>query len=230
MTKYILHPPPARCSPIEEAVQDAESLLGIHVTVHDLSGTFADSRGEGLLGRWRGSHRRYQVCADGYCRRCLRHCGQAVNKRAAASEGAFTHRCWKGIVEQVVPLRIDGVHVGTLFAGHWRTHRPRTPRGLRCEAAALIRRLSPLPAAGLMALGRTLETFAAGLLVQAAELRGRSRPALSRREQVLRFVEVHAAERVRLSDLANALHLSPSRTSHLVRELTGRSYQQLVLA
>jgi AraC-like DNA-binding protein len=79
-------------------------------------------------------------------------------------------------------------------------------------------------------MGRVLDAIGAGLLAKAALLRGRDGELWSRRAEILRFVEVHAAEPIGLRDLADVLHLSPSRTSHLVREVTGRSYRQLVLA
>jgi transcriptional regulator GlxA family with amidase domain len=90
-----------------------------------------------------------------------------------------------------------------------------------------------LPLAESAELGRltgVLSAFAAGLLARADEIRGRRQHPVSRKEAILNFVELHAASSVTLQGLAAALHLSPSRTSHLVRELTGRSFKELVVA
>ena len=46
--------------------------------------------------------------------------------------------------------------------------------------------------------------------------------------QIQRFLRYHATTRVRLDDLAAVLHLSPSRTSHLVRQELGMSFQELL--
>ncbi|HAU38827.1 MAG TPA: AraC family transcriptional regulator, partial [Phycisphaerales bacterium] len=49
-------------------------------------------------------------------------------------------------------------------------------------------------------------------------------------EAIRRFLELHAPRVIGLADLARVLHLSPSRASHLVRELTGSTFQDLLVA
>ncbi|MFW6154616.1 MAG: helix-turn-helix domain-containing protein [Planctomycetota bacterium] len=225
----MLHRPAERISAIEAILQDAEALLDVRLTLHDLSGVFVDAEGGPLLDRVRGSHRRYATCGYGHGRRCVEHCYAAVGKRAAASEGAFVHRCWKGIVELAQPLHRGGVHVGTLFAGQWRPTRLRLPGGLDRRAAGAIRALPVADEARLERLGALLGAVADGLLARVERLRRLDGPAPSRPQAIRRFLELHAAEGVRLADLADALHLSPSRTSHLVRELTGRTFQDLLV-
>ncbi len=226
----MLHPPARRVSSIEETIQNSEQLLDLRMTLHDLSGVFVEREGKALLDRHRGSHRRYRTCAIGYCRRCLDHCYQQVNKRCAHERGAFLHRCWKGFAELVLPIGREGVHLATLFAGQWQVagweiHKPLPP-----GCSEQIDKLSLVKQESLGRLASLLETFAAGLLAEVDRLRGQSGPAISRREAIYRFIELHAAEPIGLGDLAAALHLSPSRTSHLVKQLTGSTFQDLLVS
>lgn len=230
MAEYVLHPPARRVSGIEETIQNGEQLLALRMTLHDLSGVFVDREGKALLDRRRGSHRRYRTCAIGYSRRCLDHCYQRVNRRCAQERGAFLHRCWKGFAELVLPIRREGVHLATLFAGQWRVagweiHAPLAPG---CNEQ--IDRLGLVEPESLGPLASVLETFAAGLLADVDRIRGQSGPAISRREAIYRFIELHAAEPIGLGDLAGVLHLSPSRTSHLVKQLTGSTFQDLLVS
>lgn len=228
MNNYVLHPPPERQGPIETALQETELMLAVRFTLHDLSGFFVDARGRSLLGRWRGSHRRARCCAAGYTKHCLAHCYRTVNRRAGESGRPFVHHCWKGIAELVIPLRREGVHVGTLFAGQWRVDRERAAAlGAEAVARREIRRLPWVQAMQRRRLATVLETWAAGLLEQAAGLRRPQGAMTSRKEAVYRYLELHAAEPIGLDDLARFIKLSPSRTSHLVRELTGKNFQTL---
>ncbi|HAU38826.1 MAG TPA: hypothetical protein DCX07_14060, partial [Phycisphaerales bacterium] len=188
MADHVLHPTARRKSPVEDVLHAAENLLSVRITLHDLAGVFVDASGKSLLDPWRGSHRRYETCALDYCKRCLRHCFQVVNRRAAKAGGAFTHRCWKGFVELVVPLRREDVHVATLFAGQWRPRRMRLSPDIGAQTVERIRRLAPTEGKRLVQLGAVLETVGAGLLARADELRGVNRPALSRAEAIRRFL------------------------------------------
>ena len=208
MAKYILRPPEPRCSPIEDVLHDAEELLGVQLTLHDLASVFVDTEGRRLLGRWRGSHRRYETCARSHCRRCLDHCYGEVNRTAARSDGPFVHRCWRGLVEVVLPICQEGVHVATLFAGQWRSHGV----GKRCPA--YVRAVPVAKADDLRRMGRLMQAVADGLPAELRRVQGDvGRPA-TRGEEIRRFIRLHAAQPVRLSELARSLHLSPSRTSH----------------
>jgi AraC-like DNA-binding protein len=229
MAETTLHRPAKCVSPAEEEIQNAEGLLGLRITVHDLSGVFVDRQGRPLLDRWRGSHRRYLTCAIAYSRQCLDHCYREINKRCASTQEPFLHTCWKGLVEWAVPIRREGVHLATLFAGQWR--RP----GVSSDAALpgpCLDRIGQLPLPQephLARVGRLMATFAAGLLAKVDEIRGQAGAPRSRKEAIYRFLELHAPEPIGLDDLAEALHLSPGRTSHLVRELTGSSFQDLLV-
>ncbi len=204
-------------------------LLAVNVTIHDLAGIFVGDGGRSVLDHWRGSHRRYRCCAVGYSKRCLEHCYRAINKRSTTTRKAFVHTCWKGIVEVVVPLWRDDVHVGSLFAGQWQA--PRSVSRARLESyVADLRRLPAVDTARLRLLQVGLQTMASGLLAQVDEGHRLGRPSASRKEAIRRYIELHAARPIGLNDLAGALHLSASRTSHLVSTLMGRNFQTLLVA
>ena len=50
----------------------------------------------------------------------------------------------------------------------------------------------------------------------------------SRKAEIRRYIRYNAAQRIALADLARELHLSPSRTSHAVRDLFGKSFRDLL--
>ncbi len=106
-----------------------------------------------------------------------------------------------------------------------------TPRaGPYWDAGAVrdqVRRLPCVDRGDLNRLATVLETWAAGLLEQAVAWRGTDGAMASRKEALYRYLDLHAAEPVGLTDLARFINLSPSRTSHLVRELTGSNFQTL---
>ena len=221
--------PPPGAQAIEACLEDAEVLMQVQVTVHDWAGAFHDETGRALLGARRQSHRRSPLCELGFGPRCRKHCLQWVHEQLAQRPGGMVHTCWKGLCEVAVPLMSGEVQLATLFAGPFAS--PLSPpddpalsaEWRRCYAAApnlspdRAQRLARL----LWALGRGLWTH-----VQ-ARLDTRAQPA-SRPQQILRFIQLHAAGPIRLQDLASALHLSPSRAGHVVRQELGLPFQELV--
>ncbi|MEI6424540.1 MAG: AraC family transcriptional regulator, partial [Lentisphaerota bacterium] len=51
----------------------------------------------------------------------------------------------------------------------------------------------------------------------------------SRKGIIRKFIDDHSHEPVKIGDLARFLYISPSRTVHLVTELFGMSFQELLL-
>ncbi len=213
---------------MEDALQALEAGTGLMITIHDRQGIFHDVVGTPLLTRERQSHQSSPLCALGFCNRCIEHCLHAVNEQAAQSATPFRHRCWKGLEELVIPLHRHRLHAATLFAGQWRSgDSPAT--GLPTDLYVRHDALKPAPTEGeTQGVARILKTFGHGLLLEVEE-RHAHRSEDTRRNQILDFVERHACQDVSLGDLAAELCLSPSRTSHLVREVTGCSFQQLVM-
>ncbi len=54
-------------------------------------------------------------------------------------------------------------------------------------------------------------------------------PVNNRRTTIKRFLHSYAHRSISLSDLAENLYLSESRTSHVVKDLFGKSFRELVI-
>ena len=214
-------------SMFEPSFVGMERLLGIGLTVHDLAGVFCDSHGQPLLGPQRQSHKPRAVCRLGFSRRCREHCRGTVNQRAARESRPFTSECWKQVTEIVVPIFRGGTHVATLFAGSWRDDRPRPsapPLPVRMvDAWHELPVLEPEHAQALMSV---LAPFGHGLLDLLDE--NNDVQGETRYTRIRAFLRHRAHEAIRLNDLAADLGLSPSRTSHVVKELFGSSFQRLL--
>ena len=77
----------------------------------------------------------------------------------------------------------------------------------------------------LTGLGELLHTFGTGLLneLDNEEIRGDNRLA-----RIRRYIADHAHEPITLDDVARELFISVSRTRHLITELAGRSFSELL--
>jgi AraC-like DNA-binding protein len=217
---------------IDAALGALERLLGVSIVLLDRGGFFHSGAGRALLGRRWQSHRKNPVCALGFSNeRCIGHCRHEVNALGEDGHGLFVHTCWKGVQEVVVPLVHDDQHVGSLFAGAWRrtgTDAPLCRRLLPRAAVAAYRALPEFDPVQAEALGRALTLAARGLTAQLEHRMAWDVTPGSRKAEVRRFLRRNAAKPVRLEDVAELLHLSPPRASHVVRELFGKSFRDLV--
>lgn len=89
--------------------------------------------------------------------------------------------------------------------------------------------MPPADHARLESIGRVLTALGHGLLNELDQRRRLDRLERGRKTEIRRFIHYHVHQPVKLRDLAGALFLSPSRTSHLVRELFGRSFKELLI-
>src|SRR5690606_16406173 len=129
-----------------------------------------------------------------------------------------------GVREVLVPIIHQGSLQGYCFAGAWRGERP--PAGSAWLAA--WRALPAWDARRGAAVAAALGLLAEGLWAEAAALRAGLASGDDRAAVLRRLVRAHLAlASVRLA-LARHLGLTRSRTSHLVREVCGRSLQALV--
>jgi len=222
---------PAQDAPrrLEAALVAAETALGVTIAVRDHAGLFLDAAGEPVLPPARIRHER-RFCNAGrdqaaHDQRCLDHCFRAVPAVAATAVRPFVHRCWKGGAEIVVPIRHEGAHVCTLFAGIWASDHP--PTGLPPDLEAERQRLRPFHGPTLARLAGPLTLLGAGLI--ATWLQPPADLGEDRGETIRRFLRLHLHEPPCLADLARHLGLSASRASHVVRETCGASFQDLLL-
>jgi len=219
---------------IARLIADAEASLGLSITIHDRAALFRCPDGQSLIHHSWQAHR-HSYCAfsrrvrPGWDRQCVHHCQDGVNAHAATVDGPFTHRCWKGATEVVVPVRLGGVHVATLFAGSWR-EAVVPPGDLGPGAVARHGRL-PLASAGVLdrAAGALL-ALGDALLAEVERVRRLSTAGDDRVARITAFLQVHAHRPVGIADLAQVLGLSTSRASHVVVEAMGQPFRSVLLA
>lgn len=217
---------------IEQLLCDAEALLGVHICLHDRAAIFHGADGQSLLRPRRRFHDNAYCELDrlairGWDQRCKAHCLSASNAQAAQLAEPFTQVCWKGVQEVVIPIMRDGVHLATLFAGQFRDA---PPIGLPAHVEAAWRALPVLKPGDADRIGRVLRALGDGLLTLVDQSNRLDASDRDRATRIRRFIHYHAHRpNLRLADLAAALDLSESRTSHLVRELFDASFQDLLL-
>jgi len=218
--------------PIEHAIRAAEKLLGIRITIVDRDGVFHSPEGLSLLDHGRQSHRKNPACAHGFStEHCIDHCRYETNARGEEEGAPFVHSCWKGLQEVVVPLIHDHIHFGSLFAGIWRrkgTTRPLAAARLPVAACQAYAALPEFDATQAKALADLLVVFSQGVLGLLDDAVILDAQPGSRKAEIRRHIRYHATRRIALADLAQVLHLSPSRTSHVVKDLFGRSFSELL--
>lgn len=218
---------------IEQFLSDAEALLDVSICVHDHAAVFHATDGQSLLLPRRRYHDNAYCELDRFAvrdwdRRCKAHCLVASNARAGQLAEPFRQTCWKGVGEVVIPILRDGVHLVTLFAGQFRD-----PAAAPDVPASVLRAWRALPGitpAGADRIGRVLGALGVGLLALIDQSNQLDTPGRDRATQIRRFLHYHAHRPdLRLADLAGAIDLSESRTSHLVRELFDTPFQDLLL-
>jgi AraC-like DNA-binding protein len=120
-----------------------------------------------------------------------------------------------------------GTHVASLFAGCWRDAACEPPSPpLPVSMLRAWERLPVLEEQHARMLGEVLSALGHGLLHALEE--ERDRPVGTRHARIEDFVRRHAHEPVRLAELARQLGLSPSRASHVVKDLFGTTFRRLL--
>jgi AraC-like DNA-binding protein len=215
----------AAASPIERLLSGTEQVTGLHVTVHDRSGSLAGHLEHSWYMHRNPACRAGRDGTTGFDERCRDHCWMAMNRRAAESAEPFVHTCWKGFAEACAPVFRDGVHRLTLFGGA--TAAAATPPpGLEAVAVRAWRTLPPPDPARLLAVARLLVAVGHGLL---AEAETTCHPAGDARRAVIAgYVEAELYGPASIAGLARHLELSPSRAAHVVRDLFGVSFGELL--
>jgi AraC-like DNA-binding protein len=209
---------------IEQTFRDTEALLGVSLTVHDLKRAFVDSDGKCMLNNIRRRHRR-PVCQIVHDHRCIDHCMGHVNRQLSERTAPLKHCCWKQVTEVAAGLYIDQQHVATIFAGQFRLPDPQLPIDPRWEQ--VYRKLRLTDPDWLDSCGRIIQAMGQGILARIAASVSQAMPS-DRKSQITRWLRDHASDESTLEDLASVLYLSVSRTSHLVRQLFGHSFRQLL--
>ena len=145
--------------------------------------------------------------------------------------------CHAGILEWVMPVMREGKLLCLLTAGIRRPPKEGIPTELiliQPDAPIHPPDLSAVPETDRKELFRTLEAFRqlAARLLQWHEKMYRGDFAetdLSRGDLIRIIINREASKHIRLESLAKKIHLSPSRTAHLVKEETGLSFMELLM-
>jgi len=230
----------------ERAIQAFEQIHGLRVTVHDLRGSLNSAI---AADRFQHTHAICQcVKVAGGAQRCFVF--EVLRLRAeihAAAHGRY-HICHAGMVEWIVPvyhgLELEWVifaGVRTPGSGLAAAHREPVTRWQRppWKADALMPKPVDSREAGLilehlLQLGARLYNWAhdehqsPGLSHRKDTLTA-SNPITRRRILIRQFIEANAATDLRLTDLAQQLHVSEDRTTHLVRECCGTTFRDMLI-
>ncbi|OHD65987.1 MAG: hypothetical protein A2096_01450, partial [Spirochaetes bacterium GWF1_41_5] len=216
---------------IDNSIADLEKLLKLSITVVDRYGCFHNEKGDTILSHSLfHTHQNNEVCRLGFCHKCIEHCRHEMNAMGEKIKTSFVHTCWKGLSEIVIPLFDENIHFGSLFAGIWK-NTEKTPVRSKILPAGFFRsreKLLPIETVNTGAMKNVLEIYARGLL---ALLTGKVPfcPADSKRSIIKNFLFKKASGKINLPELAEKLGLSVSRTSHLVKSLFGKSFQELLM-
>ena len=147
----------------DQALCLLEHSLGVHITIHDLTGVF-QRQGQQVLTLKRRCHQ-HQLCKlPGPSRHgCMDHCYNAVHRELLRQGGPGCHHCWRGACEITVPLFINGSHVASIFAGPWRSGELPPPK-LPKRHHHLWHELPPFPQAEATRIAGLLGMLGHGLL------------------------------------------------------------------
>ena len=219
---------------VETAICSVEDAFDISITVHDLHGRLRRDNGDPLLPG-RNLHQHPCCIQDrfresGWKSRCFQDCFSRAEIIAKSQAHPFIKICWKGLQELVVPIIHDSHHLLTLYAGVFRGKESPPPEA---PSYKWFRELySSLPAMPdekvLEHLQEMLEILGQGIIAVGMSPNLKQKES-TRYSTLVRFISDNAHQQITLTDLAKHFHLSPSRTAHLVVELTGSSFQSILL-
>lgn len=218
---------------IEHGIRAMERRFGVRITIHDRLGLLRD-KNDGLLLPGRNLHP-HPYCVNGryddpeWNRRCVRDCFHECERHATCSMQPFIKDCWKGVCELVIPVERDGTHVLTLFAGVFRHAGAQPPTCLNAVQQEIFLNLPEFEDFDFDGYTVALEMFGQGLLDAVNRIHADGEEPLGRKAAIGHYIRQHAHRNPRLEDLAKYLHLSTSRTSHLVSECLGFSFQELIV-
>ena len=213
----------------DEIWHGLEDRFQVHITIHDLYQRLHPVIQNPMQpGRHLHLHEcclRERFAISEWDRLCTRDCYQDLEVLAEKHAGPFLKCCWKGVTELVVPVFFHRDHLLTLTAG---TFRGTFPSHIRLPAWYLKKhaQLPEVPFDELAVLSELLHAVGVALLHEAEE-----RVALDETGRIgviRRFLRTQAHRQVSIAELARELFLSPSRAGHLVRELTGKTFTQLL--
>ncbi|TVR41913.1 MAG: helix-turn-helix domain-containing protein [Planctomycetota bacterium] len=227
-------------SEMEHALQTTEAAMGLPVVVHDLLHVLWDHL---PMERFRHAQPICQGVKTGpHGDRCLRfECGDCRHQAQQWPQGRL-QRCHAGFSELVQPVFCDGRLSFVLFAGPAFYDAAQSGPGLHDHLEPPSpawrpsgwQRLPRLERDQLPRQREHLRQLAARLSCwyrdQPRLQQGHAAEWRSRRQTIERVISSRHAEPLSLADLAAALGIGSERCRHLVRQLCGASFSQLLQA
>ena len=211
----------------ERSIQAYESLAGLQICVHDISGSL-----HAVLDPTRHMHN------SNFCRaikngpeqwRCyqLEFTELRADLETLRRRNGRMHRCHAGLIEWVVPVHGDGHVHAILFAGQRRPEfdvpnkqtlsQVPTPPAPTVDETQARHYLEALRQLGL----RLMQWINRSSVAQAT--------TPTRHQKIYEYMSHHHTRAIQLDDLAQHLHVSRSRAAHVVKEETGFSWTELLL-
>ncbi len=166
----------------------------------------------------------YSLHTSAFCRsvkrtrndRCRTCDLRAVPARGEALRRPFFHTCHAGADELIIPLILADTLVGVAYVGQFRA---------KAGQPAELPLLKPAERRRLAGLGQLLDAYLTRLLRTTRET---SLTADTARARAIRaFLETRLRDNPDLTALARELGLSVSRTAHVVKTATGKSFVEL---
>lgn len=219
---------------LEDMIASIEHELSLAITVHDCRGLLRNEDESPLLpGRHLHPH---LYCTEGrytnpsWERNCVEDCQKHTEQVAERELKPFIKCCWKQCWELVVPIKVEGNHLITLFAGVFRNdNEPADLTNLPSKFKRYHSELEILDESRMTRVSEILQVLGQGM-IQIINSRHKVDGTPSNRKEAIRhFIYYNAHRNIKLKDLAKEIYLSPSRTSHVVIESFGRSFQDLVI-
>jgi AraC-like DNA-binding protein len=225
-----------------ESLSAAEKFRGFCRLMCELSGLQlvfvdpADTRRQPLGGQAASS----PLCAHlrrrrSFAKLCA-ECDRVHLERAAGGTPGRSYVCHAGLIDLVVPVRIDGRHVGSFMGGQVL---PRPPTGKRFEqfwkpvarhgcGRARTRQLyfatPSVSQSRLRTLVQAISLFAAHFGELGSRVLESASPAGSPVEWACAFIDEHLTESFTLEDAARAAGVTPSYLSGLFRRELGETF------
>ena len=210
--------------------EDLEKQYNIFITLHDHMGALLLA--DGTVLRQDGNLHCSPYCA--FCRkhfsaRCIQHCRWQTMLEASRRREPFISSCYAGVMEIALPVMVRNEHAATAFIGTFRSPDWQIPANwsdTRREAYQALPLWHPEKAPQLL---RILEMFCAAAVNFAENDRLEQKSVAGLPGEILDFFQTSLTSRdVSLADLAEKLHLSQSRTSHILQKEFQKSFNKLL--
>lgn len=210
----------------EKAIQAFEALTDLHVVVHDL-GDYLNA----YLNPERFWHSQ-SACRSAKsglnAKLCYRFEVKELRDKIGEYKAGRTHCCHAGLVEWMMPVTKDDQILAILFAGQARNDHSWTPEHVARRSS------EPQPNGVQVVNGEKAEHILEALRQLALRLQEwivdqrYLEVSQSRNSIIFNYIDANHFAEPNLLSLADQLGLSPSRTAHLVKEIWGFSFSEMV--